>query len=140
MALDPSQLGVWQVDLSKTTGLEDFAKVMGFSPEKTEKYRKLDYSVSVSQEGNKYKINVDFKGAVPNASYVLGVGEEIDYKSIDGYTAKLTLSVDGNKSVETYVYAEKGLQWTVTRTVSGNVMTAVTRVGSATLTQVLNKV
>lgn len=38
---------------------------------------------------------------------------------------QLTLSVDGGKSVENYVYAEKGLKWTVVRSVEGNVMTAV---------------
>jgi len=84
---------------------------------------------------------VDFKSALPvNPVYSLAVGEEIDYKSIDGYTAKLTLSVEGGNSVENYVYAEKGIKWTVTRTVVGDVQTAVTKVGSATLTQVLNRV
>jgi hypothetical protein len=96
--------------------------------------------VTVSQDGDVYKIEVDFKGAVPNASYSLKVGEEIDYKSIEGFTAKLKLSVDGDKSVETYFYAEKGLKWTVTRSVEGDVMTAVTQIGDAVLTQALNRV
>ncbi|BFZ20378.1 hypothetical protein BsWGS_23417 [Bradybaena similaris] len=140
MALNPNVLGTWQVDLSKTTGLEDFARVMGFPPERTERYRKLDYAVTVSQSGDAYKIDVDFKGAVPNSSYTLKVGETIDYKSIEGYTAKLTLTVENGKSVETYVYTEKNISWKVTRSVEGNVMTAVTEVGDATLTQVLNRV
>uniref|UniRef100_A0A0B6ZZK4 Lipocalin/cytosolic fatty-acid binding domain-containing protein n=1 Tax=Arion vulgaris TaxID=1028688 RepID=A0A0B6ZZK4_9EUPU len=140
MALNPNVLGTWQVDLSKTAGLDDFARVMGFTPERTEKYKNLDYTVSISKDGDTYKIEVDFKGAVPKASYSLKIGQEIDYKSVDGYTAKLTLSVEDGKSVESYVYAEKGLKWTVTRSVEGNVMIAVTKIGDAVLTQTLNKV
>ncbi|CAG5125163.1 unnamed protein product [Candidula unifasciata] len=140
MALNPNILGTWQVDLSKTTGLEDFARVMAFTPERTERYRNLDYAVTVSQEGDAYKIEVDFKGAVPNASYTLKVGETIDYKSVEGYTAKLTLTVENGQPVETYVYTEKNISWKVTRKVEGDVMTAVTTVGDATLTQVLNRV
>lgn len=64
----------------------------GFNPERTERYRKLDYAVTVSQVGDSYKIDVDFKGAVPNSSYTLKVGETIDYKSIEGYTAKVSSS------------------------------------------------
>ncbi|BFZ05747.1 hypothetical protein BsWGS_08786 [Bradybaena similaris] len=138
--MDPSFLGVWQVDQSKTTGLEDFAKVMGFSAEKTEKYRNLDYTVTISQDGDVYKIAIDFKGAVPNASYSLKIGEQIDYNTIDGHKAKLTLTVEGGRTVESYHYAEKDLRWTVTRAVEGSVMTAVTKLGDATLTQTLNKV
>ncbi|CAG5131441.1 unnamed protein product [Candidula unifasciata] len=138
--MDPSFLGVWQVDQSKTIGLEDFAKVMGFSPEKTEKYKNLDYTVTISQDGEIYKIAIDFKGAVPSASYSLRLGEEIDYNTIDGQKAKLTLTVENGKTVESYYYAEKDLRWTVTRAVKGSVMTAVTRLGDATLTQILNKV
>lgn len=67
----------------------------GFSAEKIEKYRNLDYSISITKDGDSYKIEVDFKGAAPNASYSLRVGEEIDYKSIDGYTAKVGTSSMG---------------------------------------------
>ncbi|CAL1525856.1 unnamed protein product [Lymnaea stagnalis] len=123
--MDSGFFGTWEVDNSKTTGLEEFGKVMGFSEEKIQKYKELQYSVTLSLDGETYKIVIDFKGKVPNATYELKLGEEVDYKSIDGYTAKLTLSVVDGKSVETYVYAEKSLTWTVTRTVDGDVMTAV---------------
>ncbi|XP_059157660.1 uncharacterized protein LOC131942016 [Physella acuta] len=138
--MDPSFLGTWEVDNSKTTGLEEFGKTMGFSEEKIEKYRQLKYALTISLDGDKYKIEIDFKGAVPNTIYEVKLGEEIDYKSIDGYTAKLTLTVEDGKSVESYFYAEKELRWTVTRSVEGDVMNAVTKLGDAVLSQVLNRV
>lgn len=67
----------------------DSLYVTGFSAEKTEKYRNLDYTVTISQDGDVYKIAIDFKGAVPNASYSLKIGEEIDYNTIDGHKAKV---------------------------------------------------
>lgn len=112
---------------------------MGFSDEKIEKYKKLDYSFALSADGDSYTINIDFKGAVPNKSYTLKLGEEIDYQSMDGYTAKLTLTFVDGKAVESYVYGEKDLKWTVTRSVEGDVMTAQTKLGDAVLTQVLNR-
>lgn len=45
--------------------------------------------MTISQDGDVYKIAIDFKGAVPNASYSLKIGEEIDYNTIDGHKAKV---------------------------------------------------
>ncbi|KAH9496607.1 hypothetical protein Btru_011127 [Bulinus truncatus] len=123
--MDPSFVGTWEVDKSKTTGLEEFGKQMGFSEEKVQLYRDLVYSFTISQSGDLYKIEIDFKGKVPSAVYELQLGQEVDYKSIDGYTAKLTLTVEDGKTVESYYYGDKELKWTVTRSVSGDVMTAV---------------
>merc|ERR1712098_204131 len=112
---------------------------MGFSEEKIETYKKLNYSFTLSVDGDVYTVAIDFKGAVPNKSYSLKLNEETDYQSMDGYVAKLTLSYTDGKAVESYSYGEKNLKWTVTRSVSGGVMTAVTKIGDATLTQCLNK-
>ncbi|KAK0065658.1 fatty acid-binding protein liver [Biomphalaria pfeifferi] len=112
---------------------------MGFSEEKIALYRELVYSFTISKDGDTYKIEIDFKGKAPNAVYELQLGQEVDYKSIDGYTAKLTLTVEDGKSVESYYYGDKDLKWTVTRSVEGNVMTAVTKLADTELTQKLNK-
>lgn len=138
--MDPSFMGTWQLDQSKTSGLDEFGKAMGFSEEKIENYKKLDYSFTLSLDGEVYTVAIDFKGLVPNKSYSLKLNEEIDYQSMDGYTAKLTLSYENGKAVESYVYGDKDLKWSVTRSVEGSVMTAVTKLGDATLTQCLNKV
>merc|ERR1712154_584425 len=138
--MDPSFMGNWQVDQSKTNGVEAFGKAMGFSEEKIENYKKLDYQVTLSESGDTYTVNIDFKGLVPNKSYSLKLGETIDYTSMDGYTAKLTLTFADGAATESYVYGEKDIKWSVTRTVSGDVMTAVTNLGEATLTQQLNRV
>merc|ERR1711935_558385 len=102
---------------------------MGFSEEKIEQYKKLDYQVTLSVDGETYTVNIDFKGMVPAKAYTLKLGETIDYTSMDGHTAKLTLTFEDNKAVENYVYGEKDIKWSVTRAVEGDVMTAVTLLG-----------
>jgi len=137
--MDASFLGNWAVDKSKTAGLEEFGKAMAFSEEKIATYKNLDYSFALSVDGETYTINIDFKGVVPAKSYSMKLGEEIDYESMDGYSAKLTITFEGGKVVESYVYGEKDLKWSVTRSVEGDVMTATTKLGDAVLTQVLNR-
>ncbi|GFO49552.1 fatty acid-binding protein [Plakobranchus ocellatus] len=138
--MDSSFIGSWKLDPSKNVGMEAFGKAMGLPPDQVENYNKLSYVVTMTQDGEKFTVSVDFAGAMPNRSYTMKLGETIDYNSAAGVTAKLTVTMDNGKVLETYENEEKKTKWTVQRSVAGNEMTAVTKLGDATLTQVLIKV
>ncbi|GFR78573.1 fatty acid-binding protein [Elysia marginata] len=135
-----SFLGSWKLDPSKNVGMEVFGKAMGLSQEQIDNYNKLSYVVNMTKDGDSYTVAVDFGGALPNRSYTIKLGETVDYSSPAGVNAKLTVVVDGDKLVETYINEEKNTKWIVQRTVSGSEMTAITTLGDAKLTQGLTKV
>ncbi|KAL8559110.1 hypothetical protein ACOMHN_008298 [Nucella lapillus] len=133
-----SFLGKWKVDLATTTGLDDFGAAIGFSEERIEKYRTLVYVIEFSASGDGYTATVSFEvGNIPAQTYSFKLGEEFDYRSIDGTSPKLTIKMDGGKMVEDYKLTDK--EWRTVRDVAGAVMTSTTSFGGKSMVQKLNK-
>lgn len=134
-----SVLGKWQVDLSSTTGLEDFGTAMGFPPERIEMFRALSYTVEFSLAGDTYTGVVNFANdALPLKNYTFKLGETFDYHAVDGTVPKLTVTIEGGNMVEKYQLGDK--EWHTVRQVDGSVMTSITTFAGKSVTQKLNKV
>jgi len=130
--------GKWALDLASTTGLEEFGAAIGFSQERMETYKKLVYTIEFSQSGDGFTATVSFAGgAIPSQTYSFKLGEAFDYKSIDGTSPKLTITMDGGKMVEEYKLADK--EWKTVREIAGTVMTSTTTFGGKSIVQKLNK-
>ncbi|KAK3788883.1 hypothetical protein RRG08_030485 [Elysia crispata] len=135
--MNPAFFGKWNVDKSRSTGKEEFAKAFGVPDEQFAQLDKLDISVTISQEGDAYKLEIDFNGAVPTQSVVLSPGTPGEVTAMDGTKAQVVLSIEGDSVKESYTSA-KG-NWLVTRTLEGDVQKVVSAAKDATLTQYLVK-
>ncbi|XP_076455197.1 fatty acid-binding protein, heart-like [Babylonia areolata] len=132
-----SFIGKWKVDVASTTGLEEFGAAIGFSEERMTTYRKLVYTIEFSVAGDTYTATVSFEADIPAQTYAFKMGEAFDYKSIDGTSPKLTITMDGGKMVEDYKLGEK--EWRTIRQVDGSVMTSTTSFADKAIVQKLNK-
>jgi len=131
-------VGKWKVDLSSTTGLEDFGAAIGFSQERIETYKKLSYTVDFSGSGDAFTVSVTFDApGVPAQSYSFKLGQQFDYQSIDGTKPKLTITMEGGNFVESYELGGKA--WKTVRSIAGNQMTSTTTFDGKSVCQKLNK-
>ncbi|MCI3311099.1 lipocalin/fatty-acid binding family protein [Escherichia coli] len=127
--------------MASTTGLEEFGAAMGFSQERIAIYRALSYVVEFTGVDGTYTARVEFDGGkIPDQVYSFKIGETIEYKSIEGEKPKLTVTLDGDKIVESYVLEEKNKQWTNVREVVGDTMTSTTTCDGKSVVQKLNRV
>ncbi|KAK7094498.1 fatty acid-binding protein, intestinal-like [Littorina saxatilis] len=133
-------IGKWKVDLSSTTGLDDFGAAIGFSAERIETYRKLSYTLEFTKTGDTFTATVTFDAeGIPSQTYSFKLGETFDYNSIDGTKPKLTITEEGGKIVEKYKLEDKDKEWETVREISGGVMTSTTTYGGKSVVQKLNK-
>ncbi|GFR96743.1 fatty acid-binding protein, liver-like [Elysia marginata] len=133
--MNPAFFGKWNLDKSRTTGKEDFAKAFNIPDEQFAQIDKIQITLTISQEGDAYKFEMDFNGAAPSQTVLLTPGVESEVVAMDGSKAKVTLSVEGDGVKESYTSA-KG-DWILTRSVDGNEQKSVTTAKGVTLTQYL---
>ncbi|XP_046370304.2 fatty acid-binding protein, liver-like [Haliotis rufescens] len=133
-------LGKWQVIKEETVGMEEFLKAAGMPQEVIDIYTKLDYTVATSKEGDGYKTHIVMEG-VGEQEYTWKFGEEFEYTAIDSTKPKLTITKGENDTiVESYNLADANRQWTVTRSLEGENMKAVTASKNGQMTQKLKRV
>ncbi|GFR78059.1 hypothetical protein ElyMa_002252200 [Elysia marginata] len=88
--MNPAFLGKWNLETSKSSGVKEFAKAIGYPEEQMKMYDKMDLTVTISKEGDGYKFHVDFKGAAPAISYVVTVGKPVNVPVADGSNAQVS--------------------------------------------------
>ncbi|KAH9487769.1 Fatty acid-binding protein, brain [Bulinus truncatus] len=112
--------GAWKVQLDKSTGVEEFGRLFGWTEEKAKQYSSLQYTVEYTDDGK--RCVVDY--GVQKLEFTFKLGEQFEYTGIDGLKAKCTPALDGNKLIENFE-TDSGLAWKTVREVNGSTMTAV---------------
>ncbi|KAH9498988.1 hypothetical protein Btru_004136 [Bulinus truncatus] len=115
--------GTWKVQLDKTTGVQEFGKLFGWTEEKIKQFSSMEYTLKVEATADGSRCVVDY--GVVKLEFTFKLGEQFDYTGVDGLKAKCTPVLDGNKLVENFS-TDSGVAWKTVREVSGSTMTAVT--------------
>ncbi|XP_055898047.1 fatty acid-binding protein, heart-like [Biomphalaria glabrata] len=115
--------GTWKVQLDKTTGVQEFGKLFGWTDEKISQFLSMEYTLQVQATADGTRCIVDY--GVVKLEFSFKLGEPFDYTGVDGLKAKCTPTLDGGKLLETF-QTDAGIAWKTVREVSGSTMTAVT--------------
>ncbi|CAL1535079.1 unnamed protein product [Lymnaea stagnalis] len=133
-------IGEWRVQVSETMGADEMGRAMGFPPIMIDMFKRLEYSLSFTLEGQVVRVAFKFNNQLaPSGSITVGSGEKLDYPSPDGGIVKVIMNIEDGIVTDVHEDSEKGLSWTTARSVDGDVMTAVTTCRNETMRQTFKR-
>ncbi|KAI8779158.1 fatty acid-binding protein, heart, partial [Biomphalaria glabrata] len=79
--------GTWKVQLDKTTGVQEFGKLFGWTDEKISQFLSMEYTLQVQATADGTRCIVDY--GVVKLEFSFKLGEPFDYTGVDGLKAKV---------------------------------------------------
>uniref|UniRef100_A0A2C9KQP6 Uncharacterized protein n=1 Tax=Biomphalaria glabrata TaxID=6526 RepID=A0A2C9KQP6_BIOGL len=95
--------GTWKVQLDKTTGVQEFGKLFGWTDEKISQFLSMEYTLQVQATADGTRCIVDY--GVVKLEFSFKLGEPFDYTGVDGLKAKVMQT--SRESTKLNIY----LQW-----------------------------
>ncbi|BFZ05825.1 hypothetical protein BsWGS_08864 [Bradybaena similaris] len=116
--------GLWRVQLDKSVGFTEIARLFGWSEEKLKMMSTLDYTLLLeTSPGDKGRCLVDY--GVLKTEFLFKLGEPFDFLGADGTQAKCTVNLEDGVLIENYISGE-GIKWRTERVLDGTNMKAIT--------------